>query len=335
MEEILERICKISSVCSCEEKLKKQIVNLVPKSCTILEDNLGNLIVKNNPKNKTKKNILLTANIDEQGLIITKIEEDGSLLFSPIGKITSSNLLIGETFSLNNQLDAVVGAKPIHLQTKKEKTKPLELKDLFLDIGCNSKKEAENFVKIGDIFAFKPKFEKTLNGYKSNFLGDKICSLVLIELLRSNLNLCFTAVFVVKEKAILNSAKTAAFLQKPDIAIILKPFETNKKNFNGVLAPVFDGTNFFNENLLKICEEVAKENKINFEKVIFKEKVNTANCFLEQTPLILTLAVVLNGFLKVSFCEKEDILNFIRFVENLVKRLGEIAWVILNLTKKF
>lgn len=323
MEENLKKICKISSVCSCEENLKKEIKKLIPKTCTVLEDGFGNLIVKNNSKNKLKKKIMLTANIDQQGLIVTKIEKDGSLLFLPIGKLTS-NFLVGETFSLNDKLDAVIGAKPIHMQKKKEKEKPLELKDLFLDIGCNNKKQAEQFVKIGDVFSFKPKFEKTLNGYLASFLGDKICLLVLIELLKSNLNFCFTCVFVVKEKAISSSVKTTAFLEKPDIAIVLKPFETNKKTFNGVLAPVFDGTNFFSEELLKICEEVSKKNKINFEKIVLKEKINTANNLLDVSPLILTLAISLNGFFKIAFCEKENILNFKVFVEKLVERLGEL-----------
>ena len=323
MEKILERICKIDSVCSCEKNFKKEIINLIPKTCTVLEDNFGNLIVRNGSKKKLKKKIMLTANIDECGLIITKIEEDGSLLFLPIGKLTS-NLIVGQTFSLNNKIDAVVGAKPIHMQTKKEKTKPLEIKDLFLDIGCNSKKQAEQFVKIGDIFSFKPNFEKTLNGFRANFLGNKITTLILIELLKSSLNFCFSCVFVVKENSFLNAAKTAAFLEKPDIVVVLKTFETNKKTFNGVLAPVFDGTNFFDDGLLKICKEVSNENKINLKEIVLKEKINTANSVLEITPLVLTLGINLSGFLNVGFCEKENILNFKMFVEKLVKRLGEL-----------
>lgn len=330
MEKILKKLCEVSSPSSNEEEILKEIVKMLPKSCKTHKDNTGNLIVFKNPKNDEEKKIVLTANLDEYGLMITKINDDGSLKFQPLSELQNSNCLIGSAVSLNNKLDGMVVTKPIHLQTKKEKENPTDLKDLLIEIGCNTKKEAESLVKLGDVFSFKNNFEKiNENCYKSNFIGDMACCAVLIKLLQSETNFSFTAIFIVKEKAVSNSSKTAAYFVKPAMAITLKPFniiKTKDYSFeNKLLVPVYENKLKQNEELLNLLTKIAKENKILIEKLILKSSNNTtalnitSSCGGVKTA---ALHIPYKKYLPHATIKKENILNMFTLTKALIEKIN-------------
>lgn len=330
MEKILEKLCSVNSPSSSEEEIVKEIVKMLPKSCKTQIDNLGNLIVFKNPKNEEEKKVVITANLDEDGLMVTKINEDGSLNFQPLGNLKNSNCLIGSVVSLNNKLDGIIVTKPVHLQTKKERENQTKFEDLLIETGCKTKKEAETFIKLGDVLNFKNNFKKiNENCYKSNFIGDMACCSVLIKLLQSETNFSFTAVFIAKEKAISNSSKTAAYFVKPALAITLKPFNIIKnkdyKLENKILAPIYEEKLKHNENLVNLLEETAKENKIPLEKLVLKNFSNVtalniaSSCSGVKT---ISLHIPYKKYHPNATIKKDNILNMFTLTQAFLEKIN-------------
>ena len=325
MLKILKKLYKNTAVSSKEENLKREIVNMLPDDCEFYEDYLGNLIVKKNANSKTNKKIIFTANLDENGLMVTKITEDGSVLFSTVGNIKTHSL-IGCHVNLNNKINGIIGSKPIHLQNKKEKK--IKVEDLHIDIGCNSKREAEKIVRVGDIFSFNNNFsEISKDCFSANSLGDRVCCFVLIKLLQQTSNLSLTCVFIVKEKAILNSSKTAAYSTNPTTAIILKPvFTCNFCNIdlhNNVLCLIRDKGAIYDEQLIKTAETIAQKNNIPFDKIVLDKIVPTAkNIATSQTGVkTLTLALCCKKFGEINVVNLENINNFLNLTIKLAEKL--------------
>lgn len=111
----------------------------------------GNSIATLNPGGTPR--VMLAGHIDEIGLIITHIDDDGFLYFDGIGG-WDSQVLVGQRIRLLGQereVLGVIGKKPIHLITSEERDRVSKVKDLWVDIGAGSRAEAlERGVRVGD-----------------------------------------------------------------------------------------------------------------------------------------------------------------------------------------
>lgn len=111
----------------------------------------GNSIATLNPGGSPR--VMLAGHIDEIGLIITHIDDDGFLYFDGIGG-WDSQVLVGQRIRLLGQereVLGVIGKKPIHLITSEERDRVSKVKDLWVDIGAGSRAEAlERGVRVGD-----------------------------------------------------------------------------------------------------------------------------------------------------------------------------------------
>jgi putative aminopeptidase FrvX len=95
--------------------------------------------------------IMLTAHCDELGFLIRAIDERGFLYFSPIG-VFDPCTLVGERVRVHTpsgSLPGVLGRKPIHLLTAKEREQAPDLAQMWIDIGVGSKAEAQALVAPG------------------------------------------------------------------------------------------------------------------------------------------------------------------------------------------
>ncbi len=329
MEKTLRKLCEIDAVSSCEENLKKEIIGLIPKDCEFFEDNLGNLMVKKKGTSSAKK-VMLTANLDEEGLIATKINEDNTYSFLPIGELETDSI-IGSIVHFKENIYGVVNSKPIHMQTKKEKEEKTKIEDLYLDFGFEKKEEAKNLIPIGSIFNFKGEFEKILeNCYKAKAIGNRFCCLCLIEILKSTIEANVVCVFLAKEKAILNSSKTAAYEINPDYAVVLKPHilknnEITKEQKKAVIAPIYDGDFRYSEKLLSLAEKVAEKNKIPFEKVVFNKKIQTAKNIASSKKGVETVLFSLpcKKYLTTEVLNLDDMKNFLKFNLEFISNLSK------------
>ena len=123
---------------------------------------------------------MVTAHMDEVGLMITDIDNMGLLKFTTVGGIDKRILVSKPVLIGKDKIPGVIGAKPIHLQKREEWTKALDIDELYIDIGVNTKEEAEKLVNIGDYVTFDSEYiEFGDNLVKAKALDNRVgCSLI-------------------------------------------------------------------------------------------------------------------------------------------------------------
>src|SRR3954465_1726791 len=99
------------------------------------------------------RSIAIVGHIDEIGLIVHHIDDDGFLWFTGVGG-WDPIILVGQRVSIatrSGRVPGVVGKKPIHLMKEDDRKRVPQLKDLHIDIGASSGDEARGLVRIGDV----------------------------------------------------------------------------------------------------------------------------------------------------------------------------------------
>ena len=248
----------------------------------ITRDTMGNLYAVKKGKQLVKK-IMITAHMDEVGYMVTAITDSGMLKISPVGMwmedgiIASKKVLVG-----NKKIPGIVGMKPIHLQEPEERKKRIKIGQLFIDIGCSTKQEAEKLVSRGDYVYYDSDFVEMENGLiKAKALDDRVGCAVLIEVLKENYDLTIQGCFTVQEEIGMRGAGVAANRLKPDIAIVLEGTtcsdvpETDQHEMvtrigNGPAITIADKHVYSNKGLVKELLETAKQNNI---KIQIKEGI--------------------------------------------------------------
>ena len=173
--------------------------------------------------------LAVVGHIDEIGLAITHIDEQGFVWFTTIGG-WDPQILVGQRVEIRTRdgiVPGVVGRKPIHLLEADQRKKVVELKGLHIDVGAADRDEAAEMVRVGDpvVIAAEP---VALAGGRlvSRAMDNRLGSYIALEALRrcnerGTLRGSFAAVAGVQEEIGLNGARTAAFTVRPDLAVAI------------------------------------------------------------------------------------------------------------------
>ena len=145
MIETLKTLCALSGVSSCEDEVRDYIRRRVePFADSVRTDSLGNLIVFKRGAKPTGNRLMLCAHMDEVGLMVKSITEEGYLKFGCVGGI-DRRVLLGKRVTVGEKkLPGVIGLKAIHLTTPEERKKVPKLTDLYIDIGAKNKADAQD-----------------------------------------------------------------------------------------------------------------------------------------------------------------------------------------------
>jgi putative aminopeptidase FrvX len=204
------------------EVMKKYIE---PFADEVTTDNLGSLIAKKTGKEGGPK-IMVAGHLDEVGFMVTQIDDKGFLKFQTVGGWWSQVMLAQRVTIVTNKGDVigVTGSKPPHILSAEARKKPVDIKDIFIDIGASSREEALEWgVRPGDMVV--PYFEFTvMNNEKmllakawDNRIGCAIAIDVLKQLKAEDHPNVVYGVGNVQEEVGLRGAKTAAYAIEPDI----------------------------------------------------------------------------------------------------------------------
>lgn len=188
------------------------------------KDKVGSYIFKQNGTND--KRIMLAAHIDEIGLMVTKILDNGFLSFTSIGGINPSSLVAQEiTIYGRENIFGIIGIKPPHVTPEEERSKALELEDLYIDTGY-TKEKLEKLVRVGDVATVKRE-PVSLQGsvVSAKAFDDRACVAVMLETAKelrklshkSNIYYAATA----QEETGYRGSTAASYKVNPDIAIVL------------------------------------------------------------------------------------------------------------------
>jgi endoglucanase len=203
---------------SIQDVVRQEIAPLVDEVKT---DSFGNLIAI---KKGERPSIMIEAHMDEIGLMVKFVDDKGFLRFVKIGGWFDPTLLNQRVIvhSLNGPLVGVLGSKPVHVMKEEDRKKPPEAKDMFVDIGVNSKKEAEDLGVVPGTPVTIDRDFKTLQGDKvtGKAFDNRAGLVAMIEALRRTKTKCtIYAVGTVQEEVGLKGAKVSAYGLDPDIAI--------------------------------------------------------------------------------------------------------------------
>ncbi|HEY0972298.1 MAG TPA: M42 family metallopeptidase [Gemmatimonadales bacterium] len=145
----------------------------------------GNSIAEVNPEGGPT--IMLAGHIDEIGLIVNYIDDEGFLYIGPIGG-WDPQVLVGQRVRIaghDGDVMGVVGKKPIHLMKPDEREKASKFTDLWVDIGATSRDEASKRVSVGDAGVLDARALDFPNGrLVSRSIDDRIGAFVVLEALR-------------------------------------------------------------------------------------------------------------------------------------------------------
>ncbi len=201
-----------------EENIKNVIEQAaLPFADEVYTDALGNLIVRkkgNGPK------LMFDAHMDEIGLIVTFIEENGLLRVSNLGGIGPMTSLCQRVRFLNG----VSGFVCRDLNGEDQ----LKLSDMYIDIGASSREEAEEKISVGEACVFEGGFSEVGDRLVSKAMDDRAGVFALLETLKRvkepKNDLYF--VFTVAEELGLRGAKAVSQTVNPDFAIAVDVTKT-------------------------------------------------------------------------------------------------------------
>jgi putative aminopeptidase FrvX len=225
--------------------------------------------------------LAVVGHIDEIGLIVTHIDDDGFLRFIGVGG-WDPQILVGQRVELitrEGTVLGVVGRKPIHLLRDEARKKVAELRDLHIDIGAKDGDEARGLVRIGDVavIAGEPvelRNERVISRSMDNRLG----AFIALEAARLVAEAGgapgdVAAVGVVQEEITFGGARTSAFRLQPDVAIVvdvthetgapgIEVAELGKHEFGA--GPIIERGSILNPVVFELLQAAAEREKMAF-----------------------------------------------------------------------
>lgn len=180
-------------------------------------DALGNLIARKGEVKDAGLKVMLSAHMDEIGVMISHIDEQGFARFAAIGGV-HANALIGNRVHF---ADGTVGTINIDEGFRAWRGKPLDIKKMFIDTGAASRDDVA--VRVGDAASFLCAMDEAGDRLIAKSLDDRISCAVLIETMRQ-MQTCTSPhalffVFSVQEEVNLVGARTSAYGIDPDLGI--------------------------------------------------------------------------------------------------------------------
>ncbi|MDP1850361.1 MAG: M42 family metallopeptidase [Solirubrobacteraceae bacterium] len=225
--------------------------------------------------------LAVVGHIDEIGLIVTHIDDNGFLRFIGVGG-WDPQILVGQRVELLTQsgpIGGVCGRKAIHLLREDDRKKVPELRDLHIDIGAKDGDEARELVRIGDVavIAAQPlelRNERVISRSMDNRLG----AFIALEAARIVAEAGgapgdVAACGVVQEEITFGGARTASYRLQPDLAIVVdvthetgspgvEVNEIGKHEFGS--GPVIERGSILNPVIYELLHEAAEREEIPF-----------------------------------------------------------------------
>ena len=237
--ELLEKLSLLFGPSGCEGEVADFIAAQIEGDCdSITRDRVGNIIAKVSGRGieynpESPKKVMICAHMDEVGIMVSDITEEGYLKFMTVGGISPTVLLdkkviIGEG---DKRINGIISSKAIHMQSAEERTKVTPISKMYIDIGASSETEAREYVEIGDVGVFESDFvrfgseDKLIKG---KALDDRLGCAIMIDIMRKlhtngkGLEYDVYFAFTCCEEIGISGAVVAANTISPDAAIVLE-----------------------------------------------------------------------------------------------------------------
>lgn len=170
--------------------------------------------------------VMLAAHMDEIGLMVRNVDENGFIQFTNVGGVDQRILLAQEvTVHGREKLFGVIGAKPPHVQEPDEAKKAVKMKDMSIDVGL-SPQRVKDLVSVGDIITFRSPLTHLQGEYiTGKSLDDRAGVALLYETMKELSRMRFAAevyfVATVQEEVGTRGAVISSYKITPDIGIAI------------------------------------------------------------------------------------------------------------------
>ena len=321
----LEQLMRSASPTGYESEAAKVFRNYLSDCCEVKCDVMGNTIAALNISAPVR--VMLAGHYDEIGFQIVYISEEGLLYFRANGGIDKLNVPSSEVdiITPNGKVPGVIGKKPIHLLTASEREKALDLKDMWIDIGAENRKEAEKLVSVGDPVVMRENFRMlNKNRFISKGTDDKIGAFIVAETMRRlakrKLNVAVYGVGTVQEEVGLRGATAGSYAVNPHIGFAIDVgFATDlpdipKKQYGDITlgkGPALSHSCDNNIVLGRILRQTAREHKIPYQESVAHRATggtDTAVIQLTRGGVATALFSIPNRYMhsQVEMCDLRD-----------------------------
>ena len=275
--ELLEKLCMLNGASGDENRVRDFILSEISVYCEYRVDPLGNIIAEKKGKSTSSKKVMISAHMDEVGMIVTSVKSDGTLTVSPVGGIDPRVAIGRPVFVGDSDIYGVIGAKAVHNLSADEKKTAPKFDALYVDIGAEDKAAAEKLVSLGDFVHFSSEFIHFGDDFiKGKAIDDRFGCAVMIDLIKSELPYDCTFTFVVQEEVGLRGSQAAAYRVAPDFAIVLEattaadiPLASGEKRCcelgSGAVVSYMDRSTIYDKELYGISRDIALKNGIKWQ----------------------------------------------------------------------
>lgn len=343
--ELLEELALAAGPPGAEGEVRNIVRREIGDLGRVSHDALGSMVIEVNPEAPGSR-IVLDAHLDEVGFIVEAIDDEGRLLFLPLGGWWGHVLLaqrVEVMTSSGSRLHGVIGCKPPHFLSPREREKVLKLDQMYIDIGTSTRKETEKLgVRVGDpvvplgLFSRLGESER----YCCKAFDDRVGVGLLVEVFKS----LFAqdnppaqpviGVLAVQEEIGCRGAQTSSFISNPDVAIVLEGTPADDipgvRNRQGVLGKgpqirFSDPSALSNRNLVNLTEEVAKKQGIPVQLAVRKSggtDARSIHLHRRGVPTVVIGIPARNIHTHSSVIDWPDYLDGIKLVTALVRELS-------------
>lgn len=279
MKELIKNITDIYSPSGREDKIRDFIINEIKDYVDEIKvDKLGNLMAIKKGTDPNAKTILFDGHMDEIGFVVTHIMDNGFLKVDAVGGQFPGNLL-GCRVQFNGR-PGVFGVEGETLKDYRENLTKLDIDNMFVDIGVQTKEEAEKLTPIGTFGTFVADFEDLGNRLMSKAMDDRIACAVMIqaakEIKEQKNNVLYA--FTVQEETGIVGASVAGYDYDIDMAVAIDVTGSadtpkalkrmNMKLDDGPCIKIKDSYTVSDEIVVEFIKKVAKENNIPYQMEI-------------------------------------------------------------------
>ncbi len=274
----LKILTEIDAVSGNETAMSDFIISQLSHfSDTMSKDTMGNLIFFKKGKNPTGKKIGIFAHMDEVGLIVTGITDDGYIKFAQVGGLDDRILLAQRVTVGDTRIKGIIGIKAVHLQSKDERKNVIKTEDMYIDIGATSKDDAQKYVNKGDYIAFDSKYTPLYGErFKAKAIDDRAGCSIMMELIKNDYDEDLYFCFTVQEETGLRGAKVLSRRINPDIAIVLESTTASDTAFSpehlyatslgkGPVISLMDRGSYSDKELNRFITDIADKNGIKYQ----------------------------------------------------------------------
>ncbi len=278
---LLKELSEAAGVPGREEAVREIVLReLTPLADEVRTDALGNVIARFRGGSGPK--VMLAAHMDEIGFLVKHVDEKtGFVRLDPVGGF-DPRVLVAKRVVVHTESGDLVGAigtKPVHVLTEEERKKPLEIKDLFVDLGLPAE-EVKARVQIGDFVTLRQDFVAMGELVSGKAMDDRVGLFAMIEAVRKLRERSFEAevyaVATTQEEVGLRGARVSGYGVSPEVGIALdvtiasdvpgaSESDYVTKLGEGVAIKIKDSASVSNPKLVRFLRKIAEERDIPYQ----------------------------------------------------------------------